>query len=70
MVIKNSDTASSMLFPFRGVRVVKVVENGASGGVAYDVNGKRVTFTTPKGTTPDFSKEHVWDILLKSMKTL
>ena len=69
MATKNSNTTSPVLLIFRGIRV-KACEDGRSRGAAYDRNGKIVTFTTPKGTTSDFSKEDVFDILLKSMKSL
>ncbi|EMM6943240.1 hypothetical protein RGI86_003344 [Morganella morganii] len=70
MAIKTKNTASPEAFAFRGCRKVTVCEDGVSRGIASDRNGKTVTFTTPKGKTPDFQKEAVFNILLKSMKTL
>ncbi len=69
MATKNSNTTSPVPLTFRSVRAVKVCDDGSSRGIAYDRNGKIVTFTTPKGITLDFSKEDVFDVLLKSMKT-
>lgn len=70
MSTKNSNTTSPVPLTFRSVRAVKVCEDGSSGGIAYDRNGKIVTFTMPKGITLDFSKEYVFDILLKLMKAM
>ncbi len=70
MAIKTKNTASPEAFTFRGCRKVTVCEDGVSRGIASDRNGKTVTFTTPGGKAPDFQKEAVFNILLKSMKTL
>lgn len=70
MAIKNCNTTSPVPLTFRSIREAKVCDDGRSRGIAYDRNEKMVTFTTPKGITLDFSKEDVFDILLKSMKTM
>lgn len=55
--------------PFQVPEAVQIRENGGTESVICGRNGKKVTFTTPKGQKISASKSDVFNVLLNSAKS-